>query len=950
MSASPVKFHRSLTGRMMLLGGLPTVLILTGIIIHMTFEMFSQARENNAALLRNLTEQVALEVERSNSRAVVVAQTMALAQQHELFGDRLASSRLARQVLQEFPEFTGAYFGYEPNADQDDAAYLNSPEHRQLGNGLDSEGRFLPYWFRDAKDPESLLLNPLIDMETSLYYQGTRELMQQAGRPAAMVTEPYIYEGKMIVEQVYPIVIDGRFVGIAGVDRSLNDIDRFLHNIKARSAVDIFLISRSGRFIATTAEETLQLKTRAIHETLYEPLFAEFYTQRSENAFKRTTDPFDHQRYYYSSAPVATGEWLVVLRKPESEIDAPIWRQLYITLAITLAGLFVVLSLGLWLTRSMSRRIGKSMAAADSLALGGLPQQQALQMTTEDEIGHLSDSFNQVVERYRDITDACIAVAEGDFSPRVVKRSDKDRLADAINTMTERRQQAEAELLAAKEAADAANKAKSAFLANMSHEIRTPMNAVLGFTEILAGVITDAQQKQYLRSIQTSGKSLLTLINDILDLSKVEAGKLELEYTAVDPQGVFREMEQVFSQKMAEKDLDFSVEFGSELPQALILDEVRVRQVLINLIGNAVKFTNQGHVKLSVRNLHPEENRSKLDLLIEVEDTGKGIPQDQQERVFGAFEQQREQSISEYGGTGLGLAISKRLVGLMGGEIQVISEEGRGSTFQVTLRGVPVAAVSELEAQAAPAIDVNAVTFEPATILVTDDIEVNRNLVRGYLEQYGLNLLEAENGKEAVEVTKRYHPDVVLMDMKMPVMNGYEATQMIKGDPEIRDIPVVALTASAMEQAVEEIKALCDGYLRKPVSKADLVGELARLLPHSLAETGSQGPSPSREEEPKAWSLEALDAEARARLPELVEILESRQETCETLRNTMSINDIEDFANLNRETGTEYRYPPLLFWGERLGGQAEMFDLEGLSATLASYPDLIQNIKSITPV
>jgi len=186
--------------------------------------------------------------------------------------------------------------------------------------------------------------------------------------------------------------------------------------------------------------------------------------------------------------------------------------------------------------------------------------------------------------------------------------------------------------------------------------------------------------------------------------------------------------------------------------------------------------------------------------------------------------------------------------------------------------------------------------------------------------------------------------------MKMPVMNGYEATQMIKGDPEIRDIPVVALTASAMEQAVEEIKALCDGYLRKPVSKADLVGELARLLPHSLAETASQGPSPSREEEPKAWSLEALDAEARARLPELVEILESRQETCETLRNTMSINDIEAFANLNRETGTEYRYPPLLFWGERLGGQAEMFDLDGLSATLVSYPDLIQNIKSITPV
>ncbi|MEH6580202.1 MAG: ATP-binding protein [Amphritea sp.] len=524
-----------------------------------------------------------------------------------------------------------------------------------------------------------------------------------------------------------------------------------------------------------------------------------------------------------------------------------------------------------------------------------------------------------------------------------------EELEQRIKKRTAQMEEAKNSAVQAAREAEAANQSKSTFLANMSHEIRTPMNAILGFTEILAGVVTDAQQKQYLGSIQTSGKTLLTLINDILDLSKVEAGKLELEYAPVDPRGVFREMEPVFSQKMAEKNLDFSVAFGSELPQALILDEARVRQVLTNLIGNAVKFTDQGHVKLSVRNLHPEEDRSKLDLLIEVEDTGKGIPKDQKERIFGAFEQQRGQRISEYGGTGLGLAISKRLVGLMGGEIQVTSEEGRGSTFQVILREVPVAAVTKLETQAAPAIDVNAVTFEPATLLVTDDIEVNRNLIRGYLEQYGLNLLEAENGMEAVEVTKRHHPDVVLMDMKMPVMSGYEATRMIKGDTEIRDIPVVALTASAMEPAVIEMKALCDGYLRKPVSKADLVGELARLLPHSLAETGSQGPSPSREEA-KAWSSEDLDAEARAGLAELVEILESRQDSCETLRHTMPIKDIKAFAQQNRETGTQYRYPPLVSWGERLGGQAEMFDLEGLSATLASYADLIQSIKSITPV
>jgi signal transduction histidine kinase/response regulator RpfG family c-di-GMP phosphodiesterase len=513
-------------------------------------------------------------------------------------------------------------------------------------------------------------------------------------------------------------------------------------------------------------------------------------------------------------------------------------------------------------------------------------------------------------------------------------------LEEKVTIRTEQLQQAKLD-------AESSNQAKSQFLANMSHEIRTPMNAILGFTEILAGVVTDVQQKEYLKSIQTSGKSLLTLINDILDLSKVEAGKIELEYAAVSPYEVFNEMEQVFSHKMAEKGIDFKVEFDSELPQALILDEVRVRQILINLIGNAVKFTDKGYVKLQVRKLSPGEDLSKLDLVFEVEDTGKGIPKDQQERVFGAFEQQRGQNIHEYEGTGLGLTITKRLVGLMGGEIQVISEEGKGSTFRVTLKGVPVAAVSELEAQNAPAIDVNAIAFNPATILVVDDIEVNRNLIRGYLESYGFNLIEANNGEEAVAMTKAQHPEIVLMDMKMPVMNGYDAVRLIKEDSAIRDIPVVALTASAMEQAAKEIKALCDGYLRKPVNKSDLIGELALFLKHAIIDSGSPDRQLPQEESQEAWSPDALNAETKERLPTLIQLLESRQETCERLLSTMSINDIEAFAGEIQTAGADYSYPPLVTWGERLGTQTALFELESMSKTLGAFPELIQGIKAL---
>ncbi len=290
------------------------------------------------------------------------------------------------------------------------------------------------------------------------------------------------------------------------------------------------------------------------------------------------------------------------------------------------------------------------------------------------------------------------------------------------------------ELQSAKAEAETANQTISEFLANMSHEIRTPMNAILGFTEILGGLVENPQQKEYLSSIQSSGKSLLSLINDILDLSKVEAGKLELDYTAVDTRVVFQEMEQIFSQKIAQKGFEFILDIDPDLPP-LILDETRLRQILFNLVGNAVKFTDDGYIKLSVRTEVPERDHKTMDLLFEVADTGIGIPEDQQDKIFGAFEQKKGQSHAKYGGTGLGLAITKRLIEMMNGDVYVTGDLGKGSTFHVTLRGLTIASETDLASRDRPAIDVDAVTFARASILVVDDIEVNRNLVRGYLEQ-----------------------------------------------------------------------------------------------------------------------------------------------------------------------------------------------------------------------
>lgn len=382
----------------------------------------------------------------------------------------------------------------------------------------------------------------------------------------------------------------------------------------------------------------------------------------------------------------------------------------------------------------------------------------------------------------------------------------------------------------ARDQAVAANRAKSEFLANMSHEIRTPMNAVLGFAEILKVKEKDPSKLVYVKNIFSAGQALLNLINDILDLSKIEAGKLTLQYSSVSLELLCREMEAFFDQKATEKGLALRLTIDAGVPDFLILDETRVRQLLINLIGNALKFTEHGAVTVAIGALPAQGTTSTVDLQLTVTDTGIGIPADQQRRIFEAFEQTSGQKFARYGGTGLGLAICNRLIRLMGGTINVESEVDQGTQFSLTIPDVEIAVLSKSNFSASELLDLSKLQFEKAKLLIADDIDYNRELLKTFLEPWGFELIFAKDGRETLEQVAKHKPDLILLDIVMPELDGIEVAKQLRQNPETVTIPIIAVSASATSEDQAKIRAHCDSYVSKPISCTALTGELVKYL------------------------------------------------------------------------------------------------------------------------
>jgi signal transduction histidine kinase/FixJ family two-component response regulator len=502
-----------------------------------------------------------------------------------------------------------------------------------------------------------------------------------------------------------------------------------------------------------------------------------------------------------------------------------------------------------------------------------------------------------------------------------------------LSHLTSKHQQRERELLNAKLHAEHSSQEKTAFLATMSHEIRTPMNAILGFSELLQRDLKNSKHAQQVQAIRNSSVSLMQLINDILDMSKIEAGALQLRPEPTDAREICDFIRTLFSEPATKKGIKLETHVGANLPRALLIDRIRLRQILVNLIGNAVKFTDRGSV--DVRIACEKESGSHVTLIIEVMDTGVGIPQDKLDAIFKPFVQAGAFREKEKQGSGLGLSIVKRLVETMGGTVTVASVLGQGSAFHLRFPRVPISArLPESERISANELDVDFNDLQPSTILVVDDNETNRQLIAGIFAGAHHQLSFGADGAEAISKAREIRPDLILMDIRMPGMDGYQSLNEIRKISGLEMTPVIAVTASTMPAEEKTLVEKFSGYVLKPFTRRQMFDELAEFLPkHQKKSLNGNG--------------HKIENEIVAPVPrELIsELRELVAAPWPTIRDSVAIKESRAFGQRLHSLGRQWRCPPLAGYGEKILHDAENYSVTDLEKHLGEFENLVEQLE-----
>ncbi|MEG4028445.1 ATP-binding protein [Microcoleus sp. POL8_C6] len=654
------------------------------------------------------------------------------------------------------------------------------------------------------------------DPRTRPWYQ----VVQEAGKPA-WTSVPYVsssYKSATLALSQPIYKSDGTLLGVEKSTFRLDKIHRFLSELKVGQTGQTFIVDRSGNLIASSTikqpyildlkNEELQQIPAVKSENLVIRSTAQAIVDRFGNfkaiAQNRQLDfMLANQRQFVQVSAIRDErgiDWFSVVVVPESDFMAQINANTRTTILLCLGALVVTTILGLFTSRWITKPILQLQKASQAISSGQLDQ--TLQVQGISELESLADSFNQMA--------AQLKTSFIELESRVEERT--------------------AQLKEAKLVADGANQAKSEFLANMSHELRTPLNGILGYAQILnRSSALPAKERHGVEVIYQCGSHLLTLINDVLDLSKIEAGKLELTPQAIHFPSFLQGVAEICRIRADQKGIDFVYDTDPQLPEGIFADEKRLRQVLLNLVGNAIKFTDKGSVTLKVAVVENPPNPSTRSFKFQVEDTGVGIAPDHLDKIFQAFEQVGDRQ-RQAEGTGLGLAISQRIVQLMNGQIQVNSQPGVGSQFFFE---VELAIATDWVQQNSFTTGKQIIGYEGQrrSILVIDDRWENRAVLVNLLEPLGFQVSEAENGQAGLEKIRQSQPDLVITDLAMPVMDGFELLKQIRSANDLQHQKIIVSSAS-VSQAYRQMSldAGANDFLAKPVEVSELFNLLATHL------------------------------------------------------------------------------------------------------------------------